>query len=66
MCDENSLFFRIDVCDYRNPLSSSSIACIFVSFGFSVVSDTLFDLFADVSHLGLVLSVHISSSFDEG
>ena len=37
-----------------------------MSFGSFVVSDTLFDLLADVSHLGLVCSVHVFSSFDEG
>ena len=40
-------------------LNSSSISCIFSSFGSFVVSDSLFDLLADVSHLGLVFSVHI-------
>ena len=37
-----------------------------MSFGSFVVSDSLFDLLADVSHLGLVFSVHILLFFDEG
>ena len=37
-----------------------------MSFGSFVVSDTLFDVLADVSHLGLVFSVNLFSSFDEG
>ena len=37
-----------------------------MAFGSFFVSDTLFDLLADVSHLGLVFSVHISSSFAGG
>ena len=50
---------------FRYPLSSSRIACMFISFGTFTVSDTLFHLLADVSHLGLDLSAHVSSSSDE-
>ena len=50
-----------------NPVNSSRIACAFLmSFGSFVVSDSLFDFLADVYHLGLVFSVHIFSSFDDG
>ena len=36
------------------PLNSSRISCISQSFGSFVVSDSLVDLLADVSHLSLV------------
>ena len=44
---------------------SKNIEYFVVSFGSFVVSDSLFDLLTDVSHLSLVFSVHFSS-FDEG
>ena len=51
---------------FRHHLNSSRIACIFHAFlGTFTVSDTLLDLLADVSHLGLVSCVHISSSSEE-
>ena len=37
-----------------------------MSFGSFVVSDSFFDLLTEVSHLGLLFSVHIFSFLDEG
>ena len=52
-----TLFFLVlMLATFRNPLNSSTNSLYFSCFFF----------FADVSHLGLVFSVHISSYLDEG
>ena len=60
MRDENFLFSCPTDCD-RSYLFEifKNILYFLVSFGSGVVSDSLCDLLADVSHLGLVFSVHI-------
>ena len=60
----SGLMFAIDL----SPLNSSRISCIFSSLLDLLLSliPCLIDLLADVSHLGLVFSVHVFSSFDEG
>ena len=51
-----------------SPLNSSRISCTFSCFLDLLLSliPCLIDLLADVSHLGLVFSVHVFSFFDEG
>ena len=60
MRDEN-FFFLVLMFAIDFSLKSSRIFCTFSwFFGSFVVSDSLFDLLAEVSHLGLVFSVHFS------
>ena len=67
MRDENHLFSCLDDCDRSQSFEFFKNSLYFLMpFGSFVVSDTLFDLLADISHLGLVFSVNIFSSFDEG
>ena len=58
------LMFAIDL----SPLNSSRISCIFSCLLDLLLSliPCMIDLLADVSHLGLVFSVHVFSSFDGG
>ena len=65
--DENffsCLMFAIEL----SPLNYSRISCIFSCLLDLLLSliPCLIDLLADVSHLGLVFSVHVFPSFDEG
>ena len=56
-----------DACDRSYSFEfCKNILYLLISFGTFVVSDSLFDVHADVSHWGLVFSVHIFSLSDEG
>ena len=60
-------FSCLNACDrsYSYEFFKSTLYFL-MSFGSFVVSDSVYDLLADVSHLGLVWSVHVFSYFDEG
>ena len=60
MRDDNVLSSCLDVCDRSYSFKLMNILYLLMSYGSFVVPGSLFDLLADVSHLDLLLSVHLS------